>query len=210
MAVLLHATLQFAALPVIWSWVQALPSSQLVGQVAMGSQVSPASTTPLPQLAEQSESSAVLHVAGQQPSPGEHVLMAVLLHTTLHASALPATWSWVQALPSSQLVGHEVAGSQVSPASTMPLPQVAPGAAAVPELAPAPVAPPPLVPPPVPSPSVPAVAPLPDGFDESVPHEVVVAAKLSTKTANEAFFGFFIRDSPYSSPGSTAACDRID
>jgi hypothetical protein len=196
MAVLLHATLQLAALPVIWSWVQALPSSQLAGHVVAGSQVSPASTMPLPQLAEQSESVAAAHVAGQQPSPPTQVVMALLLHTTLHASPLPVSWSSVQALPSSQLVGQEVAGSQVSPASTTALPQVAPGAGTppVPESAPAPGAPPLLVPPPVPPPSIPAAPPLPDSTDESdVPHEAIVAAKPSAKTANEVFF---IADSP--------------
>jgi hypothetical protein len=64
--------------------VQASPSSQLVGHKVIGSQVSPASTTPSPQLAEQSESSAAPHAAGQQPSPPTHVVMTVLLQATLH------------------------------------------------------------------------------------------------------------------------------
>jgi hypothetical protein len=67
-----------------------LESSQLVGQLVAGSQVSPASTTPLPQLAEQSESPE-LQPTGQQPSPLTHVLMAVLLHATLQLAALPVS-----------------------------------------------------------------------------------------------------------------------
>ncbi len=56
------------------SVVQASPSPQLVGHApapaAMPvSQVSGGSTTPLPQLAEQSESLKALHADGQQPSP---------------------------------------------------------------------------------------------------------------------------------------------
>ena len=50
----LHTALQVAGLPVIVSIVQELPSLQFCGQLAGGSQVSPASTTPLPQLTEQS------------------------------------------------------------------------------------------------------------------------------------------------------------
>ena len=69
--------------------MQASASSQLVGQVAAGSQVSPASTTPSPQLAEQSESSTAVHPTGQQPSAPTHVVMAVLLHVTLQFAALP-------------------------------------------------------------------------------------------------------------------------
>ena len=61
-----QATLQLAALPVIVSCVQSLPSSQLAGQLP--SQVSPGSTTPLPQLAEQSLSLPELQPFGQQPS----------------------------------------------------------------------------------------------------------------------------------------------
>jgi hypothetical protein len=133
------------------------------------------------------------------------MVMALLLHATLHASPLPVSWSWVQALPSSQLAGQVVAGSQVSPASTMPLPQTA-GAPPVGEMPPTPVTPPLLVPPPVPPPSIPAAPPPVDSTDESdVPHEAIVAAKLTTKTVNEAFFGFFISQLSCSSPGSIAA-----
>jgi hypothetical protein len=57
--------------------VQALPSLQFVGHELGGSHVSPISTTPLPQLAEQSESVAAPQPVGQHPSPGVQVLMAL-------------------------------------------------------------------------------------------------------------------------------------
>jgi hypothetical protein len=57
--------------------VQALPSLQLVGHELGGSHVSPLSTTPLPQLAEQSVSVAASQPVGQQPSPGVQVLMVL-------------------------------------------------------------------------------------------------------------------------------------
>src|SRR5438477_545644 len=86
-------------LPVVVSTVHALPSLQLAGHVPGGSQVSPGSMTPLPQLAEQSESVFALQPAGQQPSPAAHAVM-----------------------PSLQLAGHDEGGSQVSPGSITPLP----------------------------------------------------------------------------------------
>jgi hypothetical protein len=91
MTVLLQATLQFWALPVSWSRVQASPSSQLVGHEDGGSQVSRSSTTPLPQFAEQSESVVASHPAGQQPSPEEHAVIAVALQATLQLWALPVS-----------------------------------------------------------------------------------------------------------------------
>jgi hypothetical protein len=197
MAVLLHTTLQFAELPVSWSWVQASASSQLVGQEVAGSHVSPVSTMPLPQLAEQSKSSAAPHAAGQQPSPPTHVVMALLLQAMLHVWALPVSWSWVHALPSSQLVGHEIAGSQVSPDSTMPLPQAAPGRPP-PEVPPTPVL---LQTPPAAVAPVPAEAPPapPDWLEDSDPEHNAIAAKMLTAildtTASEVSF---IADSPSS------------
>ena len=68
-----------------------LPSSQLVGHDPGGSQVSPPSRMPLPQLAEQSLSLAALQPVGQQPSPGAQVLMALLLQATLQFWALPVS-----------------------------------------------------------------------------------------------------------------------
>jgi hypothetical protein len=54
----LQAASHDAELPVNASAVQSSPSSQLVGQLAGGSHVSPGSTTSLPQLAGQSSSFA--------------------------------------------------------------------------------------------------------------------------------------------------------
>ena len=71
--------------------VQVLSSSQLVRQVAGGSQVSPGSTTPLPQVGEQSESVLALHPAGQQPSPEVQVVMDVWLQATLQFALLPVS-----------------------------------------------------------------------------------------------------------------------
>ena len=59
----LHTTLQFSALPVSESMVQELASSQVTGQLP--SQVSRSSTTPSPQVPEQSWSVWVVQPAGQ-------------------------------------------------------------------------------------------------------------------------------------------------
>jgi phosphotransferase system HPr-like phosphotransfer protein len=77
MEVWLQVTLQLARLPALASAVQALPSSQEVGQEDGGSQVSPDSITPLPQVGVQSESLLALHVAGQQPSAATQAVMVV-------------------------------------------------------------------------------------------------------------------------------------
>ena len=69
--------------------MQALASLQEVGQDDAGSQVSPGSTTPLPQLGEQSVSVLALHPAGQQPSPDTHVVIAVWLQVALQLALLP-------------------------------------------------------------------------------------------------------------------------
>ena len=69
--------------------VQALPSVQEVGQEDAGSQVSPPSTTPLPQVGEQSESVFALHPAGQQPSPEIQVVILAWLQATLQLAPLP-------------------------------------------------------------------------------------------------------------------------
>jgi hypothetical protein len=91
-------------LPTSESVVQALPSSQLVGQFP--SQVSPGSSTPLPQLAPQSLSLLALQVGGQQPSPPWQTDSGSEVHTELPAFGSPVSVSVVQALPSSQLVGQ--------------------------------------------------------------------------------------------------------
>ena len=69
--------------------MQALPSLHEVGQDDAGSQVSPGSTTLLPQVGEQSESVFAVHPAGQQPSPATQVVMEVWLQVTLQLALLP-------------------------------------------------------------------------------------------------------------------------
>ena len=123
-AVWLQARVQSSLLPVIPSVVQGLWSSQEVGQEDGGSQVSPVSTTPLPQTDEQSESLFALHTLGQQPSPETQAVMVVWLQVTLQLVRLPVLASVVQAMSSSQEVGQEDGGSQVSPDSITLLPQV--------------------------------------------------------------------------------------
>ena len=133
----MQAALQLAALPVRVSAVQESPSLQLAGQLEGGSHVSPESIVPLPQVVEQSPSDAGVHPAGQQPSPPAQALTALLLQATLQFCVLPVSWSTVHALPSSQLAGQELGGSQVSPASTTPLPQLAEQSESLTEVQPA-------------------------------------------------------------------------
>jgi hypothetical protein len=153
--------------------VHATPSSQLAGHEAGGSQVSPLSTTLLPQLAEQSMSVVKLQPAGQQPSPELQMTMALKLQATLQVAALPVCWFVVQALLSSHDAGHVPDGSQVSPVSTTPLPQLAVPVPPVALVAPADPPLPPVV-------GVAAVC-----LSE---HDATVAAKISNETASRAFF----------------------
>ncbi len=114
------------------SRVHATPSSQLVGQdpgpeAIPLSQVSGASTTPLPQDGEQSSSVFALQADGQQPSPETHAVIGELLQDTEQPA--PTSLSRVQAMPSSHAIGHAPAPlamptSQVSLGSTTPLPQL--------------------------------------------------------------------------------------
>jgi hypothetical protein len=114
-----QAAVQVDTLPVSVSTVQALPSLQLDGQLP--SQVSPVSTTPLPQVFEQSESTAELQPAGQQPSPPAHWVIAWCVQTRLQVAADPVEPSRVQESASAQVDGQ--LPSHSSPASTTPLPQ---------------------------------------------------------------------------------------
>jgi len=128
-ATLLQTTLQFCGEPTIESAVHALPSLQSVGQLP--SQVSPGWTTPSPQKPLQSESFAVVHPAGQQPSPLWQVVIAVFEHCAVQSALVPLIVSVVHALLSLQLAGQApvpeaMPGSQLSPGSIRPLPQVAP------------------------------------------------------------------------------------
>ena len=54
-----------------------MPSSQSEAVGQLPSQVSPGSTTPFPQVAEQSSSFEALQPDGQQPSPSLHWVMSV-------------------------------------------------------------------------------------------------------------------------------------
>jgi hypothetical protein len=117
-----QAALQLAALPVSMSMLQPLPSSHIAAVGQLPSQVSPGSTTRLPQLGEQVSSLLRLHPGGQQPSPFVHWVMVWRPHATLQVPALPVMVSMVQELPSSHDVGQ--LPSQVSPGSTAPLPHV--------------------------------------------------------------------------------------
>src|SRR5262245_4415051 len=92
---------------------------------------------PLPQLAEQSLSLPLLQPAGQQPSPLAQLLMALWVHAALQFWAEPVMVSTVQALPSLHEVGQEDGGSQVSPTSMVPLPQLAEQSLSLPLLQPA-------------------------------------------------------------------------
>jgi hypothetical protein len=104
--------------------VQELPSLQSVGHSVVGSQVSPGSAMPLPQSALQSVSRWKLQPAGQQPSPFLQLVIDSCWQAKLHCAALPIGVSAVQAVPSSQPLGHELDGSHVSPGSKIPLSQV--------------------------------------------------------------------------------------
>jgi len=119
----LQAAEHVDALPVRVSVVHAMPSLHSVGQL-LPSQVSPASTTLLPQKPPQSLSVAEVQPEGQQPSPLLHMVMGSKVQAALHIIALPVRVSVVQALPSLHTVG-QLAPSQVSPASTTPLPHIA-------------------------------------------------------------------------------------
>jgi hypothetical protein len=115
MGLLAHVALQVDGSPLMMSCVQPLPSSQVVGHVEGGSQVSPWSITPLPQAAEQSSSFALLQFTGQHPSPSTQATTGSWVQTTSQVEGSPVMTSVVQALTSSQEVGQEAGGSQVSP-----------------------------------------------------------------------------------------------
>jgi hypothetical protein len=103
------------------------PSARL-WHVDLGSRVSPASIAPLSQTAEHSASltavQAGLLARGQQRSPLVQVVIFSSSHRTLQRSALPTRRCRVQVI-SGQPLMHSDGGSQVSPGSTRPLPQVA-------------------------------------------------------------------------------------
>jgi hypothetical protein len=126
-----QVTSQSKERPVRTSPVQELASLHLTGQFP--SQVSPSSTTPLPQTAMQSVSDPASHRAGQQPSPFEHDVFGALVHSAWQPP-VPIGMSIVQAIPSSHEIGQapgwpgSISVSQSSSQLTMPSPQT-PGAA---------------------------------------------------------------------------------
>ncbi len=119
-----HFAVQLAAVPVSLRFVQPI-GAQEVGQLPGGSQLSPASTTPLPQEATQSVSSLALQPAGQQPSP---LRQAVCRWSSTHwAVQVPGLATRRSMQPTgAHDVGQVDSGSQTSPQalSTTPLPQV--------------------------------------------------------------------------------------
>lgn len=108
--------------------VHAFPSLQSVGHRRVGSQVSPRSITPSPQLPEQSSSRLESQPVGQHPSRLTQVVMPMNSQVALQLALEPTSLSAVQAVPSSHAAGQLDGGSQVSPGSMLPLPQVAPHA----------------------------------------------------------------------------------
>ena len=89
---------QWALSPASRSRVQGSPSSgQVTGQVAGGSQVSPAASRPSPQVTAQSVSPSASQPAGQQPSPETQAVIARWLHAREHPLGVPVAPSVVQA-----------------------------------------------------------------------------------------------------------------
>jgi hypothetical protein len=109
------------------SSVQAMPSSHEVGQASvelLGSHVSvDLSTVPSPQLFEQSESDALTQPIGQHLSPLVHSVTGTIVHFAVHCCGSPSIFAVKHG---SLLVqgGQLLGGSQVSPFSRAPLPQV--------------------------------------------------------------------------------------
>jgi hypothetical protein len=94
-----------------------------VWQVDVGSQVSPGSTTELPQTAVQLLSLAALHPAGQQASPLAHVVIVVVFtQVAVQAAAVPCSArSWQPT--AGQAVGQLPSQVSEQAGSTTPLPQ---------------------------------------------------------------------------------------
>jgi hypothetical protein len=104
--------------PTTVSLVHGRPSLQVLGQLAGGSQLSPASMTELPQIAGQSLSLFLFQPEAQQPSLCLHP-SAVKVHFTLQLAEVPLRVSVVQTLLSFQVDGQLPGGSHVSMCSTI-------------------------------------------------------------------------------------------
>lgn len=133
--------------PLAMSTVQASPSSQVSAQapgnpaVIARSHCSPASTTPSPQMGEQSGSLAAVQPGGQQESPPTQAVMGVTTQAALQVAGEPRTLEVAHEPVAGQepVVGQEpsTASSQVSTGgSTTPLPQTAAQSASTPRVPP--------------------------------------------------------------------------
>jgi len=125
-----QVTSQCSGSPTSSSVVQGSPSSgQVVGQVVLGSQVSPAPTCLSPHLPAQSLSLSALQPGGQQPSSFMQPTMGAWVQRRVQLALDPLARSVVQASSSSQVRAQApgspavIARSQASPASTAPSPQ---------------------------------------------------------------------------------------
>jgi hypothetical protein len=119
-----QCAVQSAAVPASFRLVHPM-GGQVVGQVPGGSQLSAASSTPLPQAATQSLSLPALQAGGQQPSPPMQVVWSrSFTHAAVQVPGL-ATRRSMQPIGGHD-AGQSVSGSQTSPqvASTTPFPQV--------------------------------------------------------------------------------------
>jgi len=111
--------------------VHAVPESDRSWQLIAGhevgqfpSQISPDSTTPLPQEGVQLLSFSELHPGGQQPSLlTQFVWVPVVWHCAAHVPPLISA-RWVHPIAGHD-IGHDASGSHVSPLSTIELPHVA-------------------------------------------------------------------------------------
>ena len=134
MGALAHAAVQVPPLESV-AEVHVMVAEHVVGHapatpVEMAvSQVSPASTTPLPQREAQSLSLVALQLEGQQRSPPVQLVIAVDSHAAAHVPARASDAVAHAIVEGEHVVGHapvipvEMAVSQVSPTSTRPLPQ---------------------------------------------------------------------------------------
>ena len=113
-----HRLLQ--ASPTTLDVMQIPPQSQESGQLP--SHISPASTTPLPQVGLQSLSLFAFAFAGQHPSPFTAVVICMGTHAASHRAALPVSISRMQPEPALQELGQ--LPSQASPGSFTPFPHL--------------------------------------------------------------------------------------
>jgi hypothetical protein len=118
----MHSAAQVPEFTSLRSWQPS--GGHSVGQEVSGSQVSLPSLVPLPQTTRQSLSVSGVQPIGQQPSPSvQPVIWPDSAQRAVHWSAAPCRTKPVQARLG-QAVGQLPGGSQVSPGSMTPLPQL--------------------------------------------------------------------------------------